>query len=79
MVNLLDLDTVVLGGTYAPLARWLVPPVTAEVSRRVLAAAWSPVTVRPAVLGGDAAAVGAAGSVVRRIIARPTAWLTRAG
>ncbi|WBB79515.1 ROK family transcriptional regulator [Micromonospora sp. WMMD882] len=79
VVNLLDLDTVVLGGGYAPLARWLSPPVTAEVSRRVLTAAWAPVTIRPAVLGADAAAVGAAGSVVRRIIARPHAWLARCG
>ncbi|MEU4568222.1 ROK family protein [Micromonospora sp. NPDC023956] len=79
VVNLLDLHTVVLGGGYAPLAEWLIPPVATELSRRVLAAPWSPVTVRPAVLGGDAAAIGAAGSVVRRVIARPTAWLARAG
>ncbi|WBB66767.1 ROK family protein [Micromonospora sp. WMMD812] len=78
VVNLLDLDTVVLGGGYAPLTPWLRPPVLAEIGRRVLTAAWSPVTVRPAVLGADAAAVGAAGSVVRRIIARPAGWLARA-
>lgn len=79
VVNLLDLDTVVLGGGYAPLAPWLRPPVAAEVARRVLTAAWAPVTVRPAVLGADAAAVGAAGSVVRRIIAQPSAWLAYCG
>ncbi|MGK5742436.1 ROK family transcriptional regulator [Micromonospora sp. URMC 103] len=77
VVNLLDLDTVVLGGGYAPLTPWLRPPVLAEISRRVLTAAWSPVTVRPAVLGADAAAVGAAGSVVRRIVTRPAGWLAR--
>ncbi|WP_207915547.1 ROK family transcriptional regulator [Micromonospora sp. 15K316] len=79
VVNLLDLDTVVLGGGYAPLTPWLRPPVLDEISRRVLTAAWSPVTVRPAALGADAAAVGAAGSVVRRIIARPAGWLARSG
>ena len=78
VVNLLDLDTVVLGGGYAPLAPWLRPPVIAEIDRRVLTAAWSPVTVRPAALGAEAAAVGAAGSVVRRIIAQPAGWLARA-
>ncbi|MGS2616974.1 ROK family protein [Micromonospora sp. LZ34] len=78
VVNLLDLDTVVLGGGYAPLARWLCPPVLAEISGRVLTAAWSPVTVRPATLGAAAAAVGAAGSVVRRIVERPGGWLARA-
>jgi predicted NBD/HSP70 family sugar kinase len=78
VVNLLDVQTVVLGGGYAPLARWLGPPVEAEVRRRVLTAAWAPVTVRPARLGGDAAVVGAAGSVVRAVLADPTAWLDRA-
>ncbi|WP_089158463.1 ROK family protein [Micromonospora sp. NBS 11-29] len=79
VVNLLDLDTVVLGGGYAPLAPWLCPPVVAEISRRVLTAAWSPVTVRPAVLGAQSAAVGGATSVVRRIVDRPTGWLARTG
>ncbi|GGM19113.1 ROK family protein [Micromonospora yangpuensis] len=75
VVNLLDLDTVVLGGGYAPLTPWLRPPVLAEISRRVLTAAWSPVTVRPATLGPEAAVVGGAGSVVRQIIAEPIGWL----
>ncbi|MFC4019407.1 ROK family protein [Micromonospora sp. GCM10011542] len=79
VVNLLDLDTVVLGGGYARLAPWLRPPVLAEISRRVLTAAWSPVTVRAAALGAEAAATGAAGSVVRRIVARPSGWLARTG
>lgn len=77
VINLLDVDTVVLGGVYAPLARWLAPTVQAEIRRRVLTAAWSPVTVRPAVLGGDAAALGAAGSVVRRVLEQPARWLGR--
>ncbi|MEH0822295.1 MULTISPECIES: ROK family protein [unclassified Micromonospora] len=75
VVNLLDLDTVVLGGGYATLAPWLRPPVEAELTDRVLTAAWSPVTVRAAALGPASAAVGGAGSVVRRIIARPSGWL----
>ncbi|WP_200214815.1 ROK family protein [Micromonospora coerulea] len=79
VVNLLDLDTVVLGGGYAPLARWLRPPMLAEITGRVLTAAWSPVTVRPAALGARSAAVGGAASVVRRIVDRPAGWLTRAG
>ncbi|RZU77803.1 putative NBD/HSP70 family sugar kinase [Micromonospora kangleipakensis] len=79
VVNLLDLDTVVLGGGYAPLAPWLRPPVVAELARRVLTAAWSPVTVRPAALGARSAAVGGAASVVRRIVDRPVGWLARGG
>jgi predicted NBD/HSP70 family sugar kinase len=75
VVNLLDVDTVVLGGVYAPLAPWLGPPVQRELRSRVLTAQWSPVTVRPSVLGGAAAVVGAAGSVVRAVRDHPAAWL----
>lgn len=75
VVNLLDVDTVVLGGVYAPLAPWLVPAVTAEVAQRVLTARWAPVTVRASRLGGDAAVVGAAGSVVRTVLEHPARWL----
>jgi predicted NBD/HSP70 family sugar kinase len=76
VVNLLDVDTVVLGGVYAPLAPWLGPTVQKELRGRVLTAQWSPVTVRPSVLGGGAAVVGAAGSVVRSVLDQPTRWLS---
>ncbi|MFC0006057.1 ROK family transcriptional regulator [Micromonospora siamensis] len=79
VVNLLDLDTVVLGGGYATLAPWLRPPILTELSRRVLTTPWAEVTVRPAVLGPRSAAVGGAGSVARSIIARPAGWLARSG
>jgi predicted NBD/HSP70 family sugar kinase len=75
VVNLLDVDTVVLGGIYAPLGPWLGPTVQKELRGRVLTARWSPVTVRPSVLGGAAAVVGAAGSVVRSVLDHPIAFL----
>lgn len=78
VINMLDVDTVVLGGVYAPLAPWLIPPTTAELHRRVLTARWAPITVRPAVLGGDAAMYGAAGSVIRAVLERPAPWLAAA-
>jgi predicted NBD/HSP70 family sugar kinase len=77
MINLLDVDTVVLGGIYAPLAPWLVPAVEAEVRVRVLTAGWAPVTVRASALGSAAAVVGAAGSVVRGVRDDPARWLQR--
>jgi predicted NBD/HSP70 family sugar kinase len=77
MINLIDVDTVVLGGVYAPLAPWLVPAVEAEVRVRVLTASWAPVTVRPSALGAAAAVVGAAGSVVRGVLDDPARWLQR--
>lgn len=74
-VNLLDVDTVVLGGTFAVLAGWLAEPVRRELGRRVLTAAWSPVEVRPSVLGPEATVVGAAGAVVREILTAPAHWV----
>lgn len=75
VVNMLDVDTVVLGGIYAPLAPWLAEPVSREIRERVLASQWAPVTVRASVLGDAATVVGAAGSVVRAIRDAPAAWL----
>nr|MDT0658414.1 ROK family protein [Micromonospora sp. DSM 115978] len=75
VINLLDVDTVLLGGVYAPLARWLTPAIETEIRRRVLTAAWSPVAVRPAKLGADAAVLGAAGAVVRGVLEHPAGWL----
>jgi predicted NBD/HSP70 family sugar kinase len=75
VVNLLDLDTVVLGGIYAPLARWLIGPVTREITERTMTSDWAPVTVRASALGTSATVVGAAGSVVRAIRDAPAPWL----
>lgn len=77
VVNLLDVDMVVLGGSYAPLLPWLRDGVELEVARRVLTAAWTPVTVRAATLGPSAAVIGAGGSVVRGVRDDPAAWLAR--
>jgi predicted NBD/HSP70 family sugar kinase len=79
VMNLLDLDAVVLGGSFAPLAGWLGGSVDRELRGRVLTAAWSPVPVRACALGAEAAVLGAAGSVVREIHAAPARWCTPAG
>jgi predicted NBD/HSP70 family sugar kinase len=75
VVNLLDIDTVVLGGSYAALEPWLRGPVRRELGQRVLTAHWSPLTVRASALGTDATVVGAAGSVVRDILADPATFV----
>ncbi|UQU68705.1 ROK family protein [Couchioplanes caeruleus] len=77
VVNLLDVDTVVLGGIYAPLLPRLRDGIAAEIDRRVLTADWSPVTLRAAALGPDAAMRGAAGAVIRAVLDDPAAWLAR--
>jgi hypothetical protein len=43
----------------------------------VLTAAWSPVQLRAATLGSDAAMLGAAGSVLRGVLDDPASWLAR--
>jgi predicted NBD/HSP70 family sugar kinase len=75
MVNLLDVGTVILGGSYAPLSPWLRDEVEREVRERVITADWSPVTVRPSALAADATVVGSATAVVLDILDNPTAWL----
>jgi len=79
-INLLDVETVVLGGLYALLAPWLTEPVEERLSQRVLAWRWAPTEVLVSRLGADGAVRGAATSAVRAVIDDPAAWLTpRAG
>jgi predicted NBD/HSP70 family sugar kinase len=74
-LNILDIDTVLLGGSFSLLAAWLSPGITVEIDQRVLTTAWSPITVRPALLGPDAAAVGAALTSIDQIRRHPSGWL----
>jgi predicted NBD/HSP70 family sugar kinase len=75
MLNVLDIGTVLLGGSFALLSSWLLPNVMAEVEQRMLSAAWAPVTVRPAMLGPDAAVIGAALTSIDQIRREPASWL----
>ena len=72
-VNLLDLQCVILGGSFTPLAPWLATRVRAALSRHVLAADYSTFDVRPSALGGRAAMRGAAAAHLRAVLDRP--WL----
>lgn len=79
VLNLLDVDTVVLGGGYARLAPWLAPAVTAQLRSRVLAVGAREVRVLASRLGAQAAVLGAAESVVRAVLSDPAAHLAAAG
>jgi predicted NBD/HSP70 family sugar kinase len=74
-VNLLDVDEVLLGGIYAPLAPWLLAQVEDEVQRRVLRARLEPVAVRVSATGPDAAVLGAAASILQGVMASPARWV----
>jgi predicted NBD/HSP70 family sugar kinase len=71
MVNLFDVDTVVLGGVFAPLFPWLEAPLHEVLERRVLSAPWAPVRVTASQLGRDAAAIGAARTPLRALLDDP--------
>ncbi|MEH1127438.1 ROK family transcriptional regulator [Micromonospora sp. CPCC 206061] len=77
MINILDIDTVLLGGAFSLLSSWLTATARTELNQRVLTAAWAPITVRPAQLGPDAAVIGAALTAIDQIRQHPTAWLLR--
>jgi predicted NBD/HSP70 family sugar kinase len=77
LVNIVDIDTVLLGGSYSLLASWLCDGIETELRQRVLTSAWAPVTVRPAPLGPDAAVIGAALTAVDEVRRNPTSWLAR--
>jgi len=74
-VNVLDVPTVVLGGSYAVLEPWLREALRAELDTRVLSAACEPVRVIRSELGRDAAVRGAATSIVRTIIDDPDVFI----
>ncbi len=75
-VNLVDVETVVLGGIYAPLAPWLTDAVVGQLRSRVLASAWEDARVGVASGGAHAAMTGAALVVLRAVADAPTPWLT---
>ncbi len=79
VLNIVDADTIVLGGLYARLAEWLLPSVRSEIERRVLSSPWAPVRVLVSSLGADGAVLGAATSVVRGVIADPAGYLAARG
>ena len=69
VVNMLDPDTIVLGGIFAPLSPWLVGPLSQTLSRQAILGAKTPVMVRASQLGPEAAVRGAATWVMQRLLA----------
>jgi predicted NBD/HSP70 family sugar kinase len=67
-VNLLDPQSVVLGGALSRLAPWLLPSLEAELDHRTAGPA-CPITVSR--LGSEGPLLGAAHSVVRGVLDDP--------
>jgi predicted NBD/HSP70 family sugar kinase len=77
-VNLFDPDAVMLGGAYRELMPWLAPAVERELALRVVSGLWrgDGTRLRAASPLGDAVR-GAAGVVVREVLADPAAHAER--
>ncbi|MGN6127563.1 MAG: ROK family protein [Humibacter sp.] len=74
-VNLVDIDTVLLGGIYPALLPYLRSAAEAELRVRVLAAPWTDVVLLPAPVGDHAALTGGAREVLRGVVEDPSAWV----
>ncbi|MGW4467283.1 ROK family protein [Micromonospora sp. NPDC004704] len=72
LVNLVNPRVLVLGGYFATLADWLIPAARAELDRLAVAGPAAHCRFVASDLGFTAAARGAAGVVVDRVIADPT-------
>ena len=71
-VNLVDPEKVVLGGAYAELAAWLTPGMQRELGSRVRIRPWNPAGLAISALRREGPVVGAATSVVQRVIGDPS-------
>lgn len=71
--NVLDLQAVVLGGCFGPLAPWVLDEVRDTLERRSLAARSGSFVVLPSAFGDGAAVRGAAAVSLRRVLDAPWA------
>ena len=74
MVNLVDVQTVVLGGFYGPLFESVAEQIRTELDRRVLGARWQPISLEPAVVTEWASLRGAALTILEGVLEMPTSW-----
>ncbi|WP_433469262.1 ROK family protein [Spirillospora sp. CA-128828] len=74
-VNLIDPDTIVLGGVFSPLAAWVRPPLESVLADGSGALRRGAPPVEISGLAEGAAVLGAAGLVVERVIADPALLL----
>ena len=70
-VNLVDPETVVLGGAYADLSEWLTPGMQTELGARVKIRPWEPEGLVVSGLRREGPVIGAATAVVQRVIKDP--------
>lgn len=77
VVHVVDVDQVVLGGTFGQLYGYVRDEVARALDELVITAPWSPVTVGAARAGEFPAMTGGALAALRRLVQQPSAWLDR--
>lgn len=75
VTNVLDPDSLVLGGGFAALGPWLRDPLEATLQRHVADSGRRRPRVVVSLLGADAAVRGAAGMVTRSVLASPATFV----
>ena len=75
VVSVVDVDEVVLGGSFAPLFAYVHMTVAEQLARGVIFAPWAPVQVTEAIAGEYPAMTGAALAVIETVVADPGAWM----
>ncbi|GLY14595.1 sugar kinase [Kineosporia sp. NBRC 101677] len=76
VAHISDVDEVVLGGTFASLFDVIAGPVETTLAELVVFSDWVPVRVSRARAGDYAAMTGAAFTVIDRLVAQPSLWLS---
>lgn len=76
-VNIVDVETIVLGGIYAPLYPRIAPRIVEIVNDQVLFAPLVRIEVREASERAYAAMTGGARDVLHEMLAQPAAWIGR--
>ncbi len=79
LANVLNPDTIVLGGHFPLLREYLQAPVAAALKERLLAGPSASCRLEFSELGFEAAALGAAHAGIEQVIADPTSARLRAG
>lgn len=79
VINLIDVDSIVLGGPLGLLHPYLAGPVQRELDRRVITAPWRELVVRPSASGPLGAARGGALVMLDGLVADPTTWFPLVG
>jgi len=79
VLNTVDIDEVVLGGTFGQLFEHVRDDVARALDEMVITAPWSAPAVTPARAGRFPAMTGGALAALQRLVAAPSAWFPPAG